>query len=81
MQVHEDEQLSEEEESDAEDTVALEKQLAWSEHRMRELESLVESTVSFLYASNLALCMPACLQIYGSGCTKVMHLPRSNHLK
>lgn len=46
MQVHEAEELSEEEESEEEDTVALEKQLALSEHRMRELETLVESAVS-----------------------------------
>ena len=57
MQVHEDEELSEEEETLAEDTVALEKQLAWSEHRMRELESLVESAVSPNLAS---ACSPAC---------------------
>lgn len=51
MQVHEDEQLAKEEETLAKDTVALEKQLAWSEHRMRELESLVGSTVSLSHAS------------------------------
>ena len=58
MQVHEDEQPAQEEKTLAEDTVALEKQLAWSEHRMRELESLVESTVSLSHAS---ACCPASL--------------------
>ncbi len=46
LQVHEAEQQSEEEETEEEDTVALEKQLAWAEHRMRELESFVEHAVS-----------------------------------
>ena len=57
LQVHEDEELSEEEETLAEDTVTFEKQLAWAEHRMRELESLLESTVSSRHASASS---PAC---------------------
>ncbi|CAK0785940.1 hypothetical protein CVIRNUC_009153 [Coccomyxa viridis] len=40
------EHISDEEESDGEDSVALEKQLAWSEHRMRELEALVDKAAS-----------------------------------
>ena len=44
--MQEAEHISDEEESDEEDNVALEKQLAWSEHRMRELEALVDKAVS-----------------------------------
>lgn len=58
VQIHEDEELSEEEETLAEDTVALEKQLACSEHRMRELEGLVESTVRLNRGAGFC---PACL--------------------
>ena len=43
--MQEAEHISDEEESDGEDSVALEKQLAWSEHRMRELEALVDKAV------------------------------------
>ena len=38
--------------------MALEKQLAWSEHRMRELETLVDSTVSLNHVS--MSCLHAC---------------------
>lgn len=34
--------------------MALEKQLAWSEHRMRELESLVDSAVSISLAPGIS---------------------------
>ena len=44
--IQEAEHISDEEESDGEDSVALEKQLAWSEHRMRELEALADNAVS-----------------------------------
>lgn len=80
MQIHEDEQLSEEEDTIVEDTVALEKQLAWSEHRMRELEILVESTVSLNHVSDS--CLHACSYCITRdvGGTRVMHLSIHGHL-